>query len=83
MCINTLHLVNEQKDRHMSIDDILLKDVDGLTDAEKGFLREHASELENTEKESYKDILENITSKICFEIRASRSPYRHKYIASS
>ena len=41
-----------------NLDDILLKDVDGLTDAEKGFLREHASELENTEKESYKDILE-------------------------
>ena len=40
------------------LDEILLKDIDSLDDDDKKYLREHKDELENTEKESYKDILE-------------------------
>ena len=36
----------------MNLDDLLLKEVADLTDDEKGFLREHKDELEETEKET-------------------------------
>lgn len=42
----------------MEIDDIRLKEVDELSDDEKGFLREHREDLTDEEMESFKGVLE-------------------------
>jgi len=41
----------------MNLDDLLLKDIGELDDKEKAYLKEHKEELEETEKETYKDII--------------------------
>ena len=41
----------------MELDDILLKEVTDLSEEEKTYLKEHKDELEDAEKETYKDII--------------------------
>lgn len=47
---------NESK--NMNLKEILAKDITTLTDEEKVFIRENASELDDAQKESHKEILE-------------------------
>jgi len=47
----------EEGDTTMTLEEILAKDIEELTDEEKAFLREHAEELSDEQKETYKDIL--------------------------
>jgi phage I-like protein len=42
----------------MNLQELLAKDVTSLTDEEKTFIREHASELTDEQKESHKEVLE-------------------------
>ena len=45
-------------DNIMTLEELLAKEVSELTDEEKVFLKEHAAELTEEQKETYKDVLE-------------------------